>query len=297
MQRLSRGLRHVPEQQISPESSPKRLQAHLRAFLERRHPSSRFSPRDTRFWGVITFQEKLRTPRGRTPFSSTPPGSQHNPSRSLGRPPRRRQFLTGQKCPGASRDSRLWAPRPAPAARAALHAGSVAAGSDGKRRRRAAPAGEGVDLLGTHRQLGRRSREARTARGRHNMAETAAAPSSFQQPPPRRSGNKQAAAAAVAAAAAPHPPPSRFLPHPPPPPLPWQRGAKEISPAPPTRPRLPRPLGKGAGPAPSRPLPPPTKGPGPGLGGCPERPVRKEAGAGGGNAVSGRAGLAWKVGR
>lgn len=77
MQRLLRGLRHVPEQRISPESTPKRLEAHLRDFLKRRHPSPRFSPRDTRFWGVITFQEKLRTPRGRASFSSTPPGSQH----------------------------------------------------------------------------------------------------------------------------------------------------------------------------------------------------------------------------
>lgn len=60
----------------------------------------------------------------------------HDPSHALGRPPRRHQFLTVQKCPGASRDSCLRAPRPWPVARAASAPGSVAAGRGGERGRR-----------------------------------------------------------------------------------------------------------------------------------------------------------------
>lgn len=280
MQRLLRGLRHVPEQRISPESTPKRLEAHLRDFLKRRHPSPRFSPRDTRFWGVITFQEKLRTPRGRGSLQfDTPREPTHNPSRALGRPPRRRQFLTGQKCPGASRDNRLRAPRPAPAARAALHARERSRrqgrSADGGQRRlwrawicsgltvsSAAAAGRrgrlGEDTIWQRLQLlpaassSRLWEEAATSRQRQLRWR------------PRQHHIPLLLASSLTLR--------------PPPPLPWQRGAKEISPAPPSRPCLPRPLGRGAGPAPSRPLPPPTEGPGPGPGGCPERPVGKEGG-------------------
>ncbi|XP_036080941.1 uncharacterized protein LOC118605502 [Rousettus aegyptiacus] len=223
-----------------------------------------------------------KTPNSTGPGSlqfDTPREPTHNPSRALGRPPRRRQFLTGQKCPGASRDNRLRAPRPAPAARAALHAREHSRrqgrSADGGQRRlwrawicsgltvsSAAAAGRrgrlGEDTIWQRLQLlpaassSRLWEEAATSRQRQLRWR------------PRQHHIPLLLASSLTLR--------------PPPPLPWQRGAKEISPAPPSRPCLPRPLGRGAGPAPSRPLPPPTEGPGPGPRGCPERPVGKEGG-------------------
>lgn len=61
----------------------------------------------------------LNSTRDHTPFSSTPPGSPHTTQTARWGDPRAAAKSLGQKCPGASRDSRLRAPRPAPAARAA----------------------------------------------------------------------------------------------------------------------------------------------------------------------------------
>lgn len=63
LQRVPRGLGTSPNSRFT-ESSPKRPRRHLRAFQERRRPSPRLSPRDTRSWGVITSEEKLRTLHG-----------------------------------------------------------------------------------------------------------------------------------------------------------------------------------------------------------------------------------------
>lgn len=204
--------------------------------------------------------------RGRTPVSSTPPGSPRTTQAALWGDPRAGAKSSGRKCPGASRDSRLRAPRPALAARAAC-----------ARELRRDP-GRGARTPGGAGRRGRRSTwdspSARPPRrggeGREGedtiWQSTAAAPGSFQQPPPGRRGHEQAAAAAVPAAAVPHPPPpAGFLPLPPPfPPLPWQRGAKEISPAPPSLPRFPPPAAsrveRSARPFPS----PPTSAEGPG---------------------------------
>ncbi|XP_014647770.1 PREDICTED: translation initiation factor IF-2-like [Ceratotherium simum simum] len=266
LQSLPRGLGHFPSQQTRPESSPKRHEPSRRPA-----PLAAVSAARHRSWAVITSQEKLPTPHGAAlPAVDTPREPTHDPSRAQGRPPRQRQFLTGQKCPGASRDGRLRAPRPAPAApplRPRLTVSSAAA-------------------------AGRR----RTGRGRHNMAERRSCSGGFQQPPPARRGTEQAAAAAVAAAEHHIPLPLASSPFPRPPPLPWQRGAKEISPAPPARPRLSRPLGRGARPAPPRPvLSPPTsyRRAGPGT------PQAAQNGGWGrkGDAVFGRAGLARKAGR
>ncbi|XP_049505794.1 uncharacterized protein LOC125936007 [Panthera uncia] len=107
----------------------------------------------------------------RSPRFDTPREPTQDSSRAQGRTPCRRQFLTGQKCPGASRDSRLRAPRREPAARAASAPGSCAAGRGGERGRPAAPAQEGA----TPRELTVCSAAAAgrqgTGRGRHNMAE------------------------------------------------------------------------------------------------------------------------------
>lgn len=293
MQRLLRGLRHVPEQRISHESTPKRLEAHLRDFLKRRHPSPRFSPRDTRFWGVITFQEKLRTPRGRAPFSSTPPGSQHTTRAARWGDPRV-GASSSQKCPGASRDNRLRAPRPAPAARAALHARERSRrqgrSADGGQRRlwrawicsgltvsSAAAAGRrgrlGEDTIWQRLQLlpaassSRLWEEAATSRQRqlrwrprqHHIPLLLAS-SLTLRPPPRCHGNAA---------------PRRLAP-----PLPLVPASRDLS-----------------GGVPGPPLPVPFHRLPKGRARDPEAAQNDRLGRKGGDAVSGRAGLARKVGR
>lgn len=280
MQRLLRGLRHVPEQRISPESTPKRLEAHLRDFLKRRHPSPRFSPRDTRFWGVITFQEKLRTPRGRAPFSSTPPGSQHTTRAARWGDPRVGASSSQDKNVPARHGTTASGPH----ARRQPHAlpstpGSVAAGRDeaptagsagcgGRGSAQDSPSARppqqgGEDGLGED-TIWQRLQLLPAASSSRLWEEAATSRQRQLRWRPRQHHIPLLLASSLTLR--------------PPPPLPWQRGAKEISPAPPSRPCLPRPLGRGAGPAPSRPLPPPTEGPGRGPGGCPERPVGKEGG-------------------
>lgn len=155
--------------------------------------------------------------------------------------------VTGRSPSASHARRRPHALPPRPGATPRAGAGSANAG---RRRPRRAPLRPGLTVSSAA-AAGRR----RTGRGRHNMAEHRSYSGSFQQPPPGRRGNEQAAAAA-AAAAEPHiPRPLASSPGPRPPPLPWQRGAKEISPAPPSCPRLSRPSGGGLCP----PLPGPSR--------------------------------------
>lgn len=164
------------------ESSAKRPRGHLRAFQERRHPSPRFSPRDTAPGVSLTLRKNSELFTGpHSPQFDTLAEPTHDPSHALGRPPRRRQFLTVQKCPGASRDSCLRAPRPRPVARAASAPGSVAAGRGGER--------------GRHSDQDSPSARPPQRGGEGQVGEdtiwqsTTAAPGSFQKPPPGRRGN------------------------------------------------------------------------------------------------------------
>ncbi|XP_047378093.1 translation initiation factor IF-2-like [Sciurus carolinensis] len=147
LQRLPKGLGYFPNSRTPPRTSPSRPRSYRPAGGSR-HPCRGFRratlPRGDHYLSGKT----PNSSRGHAPLSPTPAGATCDPSRALGTPPRQRQFFTGQKCPGASRDSRLRAPRPAPAARAA----------SAPRSRTARP--------GTHRQLGRRSGEARGGPGK-----------------------------------------------------------------------------------------------------------------------------------
>lgn len=252
----------------SPRGEPQASSGSPPASSERRHPSPQF-PRATPAPGrSIPFRkdsELLTEPHSR---QLDAPRGAHTPpkQRALRGDPRARARSLGRKCPGASRDSRLRAPRPALAARAAgarelrRDPGRRAARTPGGRRRpERAPFHPGLTVSSAA-AAGRQG----TERGEDTIWQsTAAAPGSFQPPPPGRRRHEQAAAAAVPAAAGPHPPaPSRWLP-PSPPALPpaamatWRQGDW---PRPSRGSRLPRPLGRSVRPAPSRPLPPQWKG-------------------------------------
>lgn len=148
-------------------------------------------------------------------------------------------------------------PRPTPPARAASAPGrGDAAGRSPERERRAAPAGEGSAPFGTHRQLGRRGGVARDRQEWGGETQYGRAP---QLLPAASSSRLREDAATSRQRQLRWRPRQHHIPlplassTPSPSPLPWQRGAKEIGPAPPCRPRLPRPLRQGLGP----PLPAP----------------------------------------
>lgn len=165
---------------------------------------------------VITSGETPNSSRGRARLGFTPPGAHAPPEPRAGNTP----------APGAnsSRDKNV----------PARH-GTAASAPHAQRRPHALPP----------RRTPRDSPSARPPRrggeGQAGPGQTqyGRAPQLLPWLPAAASGTpsrEQAAAAAVAAAAAPHPPPARWLPPLLPAPLPWQRGAKALGPAPPSVP-------------------------------------------------------------
>lgn len=158
-------------------------------------------------------QEKLLTPHGAVPASVPHPQEPTlRLSRAPGTPPRRAPILHGTKM--SRRVTGQPPPRPTPSA--------------GRTRcLRAARPGDSPSA-----RPPRRGGEGRAGPGQTQYGR---APQLLPWLPAAASGTpsrEQAAAAAVAAAAAPHPPPARWLPPLLPAPLPWQRGAKALGPAP-----------------------------------------------------------------
>lgn len=173
------------------ESSAKRPRGHPRAFQERRHPSPRFSPRDTRSRGVINSQEKLRTLYGAALASVRHSRGAHTrPKPRIGQTPAPAPIphrtkmsgrVTGQLPPG---------PTPEAGRTRCLSA-----------RERSRGSGRGARTPGCAGPGGRRSdQDSPSARrpqrgGEGQVGEdtiwqsTAAAPGSFQKPPPGRRGN------------------------------------------------------------------------------------------------------------
>lgn len=170
---------------------------------------------------VITSGETLNSSRCRDRLSSTPPGTHAPPEPRAGNTPAPgANSSRDKKCPGASRDSRLRAPRPAPpAARAA-----------------SAPAPLGPGNSPSAQAAAKKEAGVGPGRARHNMAEHRSCSRGSQQPPP---GHPAASRQRQLRWRPPQhhiPPPPSLLPPLLPAPLPWQRGAKALSPASPSVP-------------------------------------------------------------
>lgn len=252
----------LPRTADSPQSDPKRPRGHPQPFPRDgtlSHSFLRATPAPGRSIPFRENSELLTGPHSRQ--FDAPVEPTHRPSSALGRSPSRSPTLrtkmsgrvTGQPppgpTPGAGR-TRCLCPGAAPRPR-------TRSADAGRRRPERVPFHLGLTVSSAA-AAGRQG----TGRGRHNMAENR---SCSRQLPAAASGKTRPRASSSCCGAGrgstTSPPlPAGFLPLPPPfPPLPWQRGAKEISPAPP---RFPPPVAslEESSARPFPPLPPQLKG-------------------------------------